>query len=82
MSDDPVNLDRTTGLGRRGVVATLLSLPALRARAADTPPVTRSHAFAVLGTPALPPDFPYFPYVNPNAPKGGTVTLAGDRHLR
>ncbi len=77
MSDDPVNLDRTTGLGRRGVVATLLSLPALRARAADTPPVTRSHAFAVLGTPALPPDFPYFPYVNPNAPKGGTVTLAG-----
>ncbi len=30
----------------------------------------------MLGTPALPPDFPYFPYVNPNAPKGGEVTLA------
>ena len=30
----------------------------------------------VLGTPQLPPDFPYFPYVNPHAPKGGTITLA------
>ncbi len=30
----------------------------------------------VLGKPALPPDFPYFPYVNPNAPKGGEVHLA------
>ena len=30
----------------------------------------------MLGKPALPPDFPYFPYVNPNAPKGGEVTLA------
>ncbi len=35
----------------------------------------RSHAIAVLGTPALPPDFPHFPYVNPNAPKGGEVTF-------
>ncbi len=39
-------------------------------------PVTRSNAIAVLAKPALPPDFPYFPYVNPNAPKGGDVTLA------
>jgi microcin C transport system substrate-binding protein len=53
----------------------LLFLTVLPARA-DDQPVTRSNAFAVLGKPALPPDFPYFPYVNPNAPKGGTVTLA------
>ena len=38
--------------------------------------VTRSSAIAILANPALPPDFPYFPYVNPNAPKGGEVTLA------
>ncbi len=38
--------------------------------------MTRSNAIAVLSKPALPPDFPYFPYVNPHAPKGGTVTLA------
>jgi microcin C transport system substrate-binding protein len=31
---------------------------------------------ASIGTPALPPNFPYFPYVNPNAPKGGSVNLA------
>lgn len=43
---------------------------------ADDSTVTRSHAIAVLGTPALPADFPYFPYVNPDAPKGGEVTLA------
>jgi microcin C transport system substrate-binding protein len=43
---------------------------------ADDGPVTRSHAIAILAKPALPADFPYFPYVNPNAPKGGEVTLA------
>jgi len=73
----PPNLARAAGLRRRPLLASLLSLPALRAEAAEpAQPVTRSHAFAVLGKPALPPDFPYFPYVNPDAPKGGTVTLA------
>jgi microcin C transport system substrate-binding protein len=43
---------------------------------ADDGPVTRSSAIAILAKPALPADFPYFPYVNPNAPKGGEVTLA------
>lgn len=47
----------------------LLSAPTARAD------VTRSHAITVLGTPALPPNFPHYPYVNPDAPKGGTVTL-------
>ena len=37
---------------------------------------TITHGIAQVGTPELPPDFPYFPYVNPNAPKGGSVTLA------
>ena len=36
----------------------------------------RSHAITILGTPALPADFPYFPYVNPQAPKGGAITFA------
>jgi microcin C transport system substrate-binding protein len=49
-----------------------LAAPAL----ADDGPVTRSSAIAILAKPALPPDFPYFPYVNPDAPKGGDVTLA------
>ena len=59
--------------------ALLLCLICAAARADD--PVTKSNAIAVLGKPALPPDFPYFPYVNPNAPKGGAVPLAG-RHVR
>jgi microcin C transport system substrate-binding protein len=53
----------------------LASLAATSA-SADDGPVTRSNAIAILAKPALPADFPYFPYVNPNAPKGGDVTLA------
>ena len=37
---------------------------------------TRSHALTILGTPALPADFANFPYVNPQAPKGGEITFA------
>ena len=33
----------------------------------------RLHAIAMHGTPAYPDGFPYFNYVNPNAPKGGTI---------
>lgn len=59
----------------RAVLFLLLFALTLPARA-DDGPVTRSNAIAILGKPALPPDFPYFPYVNPDAPKGGEVTLA------
>ena len=54
--------------------ALLLSL--LLLTSATHAQTTRSHAITILGTPALPPDFPYFPYVNPNAPKGGEITFA------
>lgn len=60
----------------RWVVAVLLVVLAGGGARADDAPVTRSDAIAVLGTPALPPNFPYFPYVDPHAPKGGTVRLA------
>lgn len=36
----------------------------------------RSHALAEFSTPLYGPDFPHFPYVNPAAPKGGTLVLA------
>ncbi|MGJ3265651.1 MAG: extracellular solute-binding protein [Salinarimonas sp.] len=32
------------------------------------------HGMSLFGDLALPPDFPYFPYVNPDAPKGGEVS--------
>jgi microcin C transport system substrate-binding protein len=53
----------------------LLGLTASTAHADDTA-VARSSAIAILAKPQLPPDFPYFPYVNPNAPKGGEVALS------
>jgi microcin C transport system substrate-binding protein len=57
-------------------ITLLLLLGLVSPALADDGPVTRSNAIAVLSKPALPADFPYFPYVDPNAPKGGEVTLA------
>ncbi|MEM1419172.1 MAG: extracellular solute-binding protein [Pseudomonadota bacterium] len=37
-----------------------------------------SHGVAIQGEPALPPDFRSFTYVNPEAPKGGSITY-GER---
>lgn len=34
-----------------------------------------THGISMYGTPALPPDFVSLPYVNPDAPKGGGITL-------
>lgn len=34
------------------------------------------HGIAMQGEPALPADFPHLPYANPDAPKGGRITLA------
>jgi microcin C transport system substrate-binding protein len=44
-----------------------------------TPPETapvRTYGISLLGKPSLPADFKYFPYVNPDAPKGGEVALS------
>ncbi|KAF0117410.1 MAG: microcin C transport system substrate-binding protein [Rhodospirillaceae bacterium] len=35
----------------------------------------RLHAIAIHGAPKYPPDFKHFDYVNPDAPKGGTVKM-------
>lgn len=38
--------------------------------------VVRTHALSLLAPPALPADFPHWPWANPAAPKGGEVVLA------
>ncbi|HET6375397.1 MAG TPA: extracellular solute-binding protein, partial [Methylocella sp.] len=38
-------------------------------------PETETHGLSVFGDLALPPGFRHFPYVNPNAPKGGEISL-------
>ena len=60
------------------LLAFALLAPAASAQSPPTPApgVTVSHGFTVLGTPKLPADYKNFTYVNPDAPKGGTVTLA------
>lgn len=44
---------------------------------ADAQVTTRSNGIALFGQPGLPPDFKNFPYVNPDAPKGGEIVLGG-----
>ncbi|RQH07876.1 extracellular solute-binding protein [Paraburkholderia dinghuensis] len=40
-----------------------------------------AHAIAQFGEPKYPPDFKHFDYVNPDAPKGGTLVLANPDRL-
>jgi microcin C transport system substrate-binding protein len=47
-----------------------------RAPAAAAEAPTRTYGISLLGAPSLPPDFKHFPYVNPDAPKGGEVALS------
>jgi peptide/nickel transport system substrate-binding protein len=52
------------------------ALAALAMLAAGTAAAEPSHAIAMHGEPALPADFQHFPYVNPDAPKGGRIDYA------
>ena len=54
------------------VLAALISSPMVPAMAADE----WHHAMSLIGTPQYAPDFKHFDWVNPAAPKGGSVTLA------
>src|SRR5258706_2678412 len=53
------------------LVGLTAALPAVTAPAAAEP----VHGIAMHGTPALNPGFHQFPYVNPDAPKGGRLRL-------
>jgi microcin C transport system substrate-binding protein len=57
----------------RSLGAAALMLIAVCAHAADPKPM---HGLAMHGDLKYPPDFKNFDYVNPNAPKGGAVTLS------
>jgi peptide/nickel transport system substrate-binding protein len=61
--------DITTNLRRLALHAVL----ALAAGAAHAEP---QHGIAMYGEPALPPDFVSLPQANPDAPKGGSITLS------
>jgi microcin C transport system substrate-binding protein len=66
---------------RRDLLASGLALPLVTLpgapRAAVPPPgdPIRTHALSLLDAPSLPPGFSHFPWVNPDAPKGGEIAL-------
>ena len=68
-----VLLAALAGVSARGGIARADDPPA-PAKSGDA--VSRTHGLSMLGRPALPPDFPNFPYANPDAPKGGEVALS------
>ncbi len=60
---------------RRDLFAAGFGLVAATTTGAQAAAPIRTHALSLLGEPALPADFTHFPWVNPDALKGGEVTL-------
>lgn len=60
----------------RGLAALVLAMGISASVPAADSGITTSHGFAAYGGMKYPPDFKHFDYVNPDAPKGGTVHFA------
>lgn len=70
----PLSDLRRTLLGVAGLVGlTIGALVAQKAMADDH--VIKSHGYSYYGELSYPPDFEHFNYVNPEAPKGGEISL-------
>lgn len=61
---------------RTGAALIALALGAVLPGAGAAEEVRPVHGVAMHGEPALPPDFTHLPYTDPDAPKGGRLTLA------
>jgi len=73
-----------SGVSRRSLLmrsAAFLAAPLLpairpvRARAQDDGEIITSHGYSFFGNLKYPADYPHFDYVNPDAPKGGEISL-------
>lgn len=64
-------------LSFRFLAALIVSLAAGVAQASDPERTIVSHGISAFGDLKYPPDFPHFDYVNPDAPKGGTISFRG-----
>src|SRR5262245_29216031 len=67
-------LRRKRGRAGWGWTAVLLIVAGLISGAPASCAADAKYAIAMHGEPALPPDFAAFPYVDPDAPKGGQFT--------
>src|SRR5262245_20610500 len=70
---------RLPGIRRRSLLAGLAATPAFPAlvRAQGNPKAVISHGIAIHGEPNVPADAKSLAYANPDAPKGGTIRVAG-----
>jgi microcin C transport system substrate-binding protein len=71
----------TTGLRRTAALRWLLILFGFACAFGVSAPVEAAYAIAQFGTPKYPQGFTHFDYVNPDAPKGGTLVLANPSRL-
>ncbi|MFQ5973087.1 MAG: extracellular solute-binding protein [Alphaproteobacteria bacterium] len=61
---------------RFSVAVALMLASSIHPAALAEPKITVGHGLSMHGEPKYGPDFKHFGYVNPNAPKGGTLRLA------
>lgn len=66
---------RSTIISKTGSVS-IFVFGLLFAAAVPSQEIRPVHALAMHGSPKYPPDFTHFDYVNPEAPRGGTIRLA------
>ncbi|TDX77718.1 microcin C transport system substrate-binding protein [Neorhizobium sp. R1-B] len=57
------------------IFAVVLAVALVSSPVAAQEPIWR-HGIALMGEPKLPADFKHFPYVNPDAPKGGVLNMS------
>lgn len=68
--------DRRGALRVMGASALALGFGRAGTAYADQDEVIRSHGYSFFGDLKYPKGFPHFDYVNPNAPKGGEITIS------
>jgi microcin C transport system substrate-binding protein len=59
-----------------GGAGVAIGLPQVALAQSGSEEIIRSHGYSFFGDLQYPPDFTHFDYVNPDAPKGGQVTLS------
>lgn len=70
---------RRVGLGVGLSAGVMLAAPmvgAQEAAAADPEKIIKTHGYSFFGNLSYPEDYPHFDYVNPDAPKGGEISIA------
>ncbi|MGK2921394.1 MAG: extracellular solute-binding protein [Methyloceanibacter sp.] len=65
------------GLARASFCSFATALVALALMASQVEAAERTHGLSAFNDLAYPPDFAHFTYANPDAPKGGTLSLIG-----